>query len=798
MRRMSAHAVGLAAIGAAAALVTPLLGVAPAHALIPKADLKIVKTVGSHGPTINLNPALSDTGLNGHLDWTADGLRISTEKDLDSCVPVPPQVPQTCLDFFEVPEMRVKEYFDTLTPLSEVVLAQAVPPASWPEPQLYFLPNQPNQQNPTALLQARLLVDLFNGDGVPDIELVRDLGGTGPFGGANWSAFVPHTTDPNGNPVPYGQAIGNIINNQAPLSAWLTAMNQLPFPWATAPVVTGFGFGIPRGIPFPMDLTLRAIYFAGTYYDLRRSFEPSIGTAPGETVTYQVKLTNGSGANTKAAAGVKVIDVLPPDMTYVPDSLVDDVAIPLTNIADPFAQPTPGTSASCEFAGQILTCAPGTLPVGATRIIRFDATLDDTISTAGLPQSEGHWVDVQHRDTPSSIPVGQTRTSTASCPDGYLATDGGLLLDLGAASADIVVESSRATTSSGVSGWTVRATNLGDVRAEVNTQVTCLAKEVGSSAGHSHVVDAQPLPLQQKIQPALHATDARPVQRSCPAGYTPYAPEFETASGIAVVRESYAIDNTWYWFVDHTDGTDASFGISCLAPRTLSASGHTAQLVISVPDDTISIGSETQTEGILACPGDSSAIVGGYGGYTARVRSLGAEPRGDRYMFRFYNEDDTAQNADIQVTCVGALTANEPTYKDVINTAFVTTTTKDRDASDNTSSANVAVSGDPAPSQPSGVILNQLSATRTVVSNKTTALTLDMRCTKTKQCNFTVKAFSGGTLVASKTTSILALTTKNVALATTNAGKNLAFGDNIVVKIKTTAGTTQYAVGIVS
>ena len=289
------------------------------------------------------------------------------------------------------------------------------------------------------------------------------------------------------------------------------------------------------------------------------------------------------------------------------------------------------------------------------------------------------------------------------------------------------------------------------------------------------------------------------MQRSCPSGYTPYAPQLETTSGVAVVRESYAIDNTWYWFVDHTDGTDASFGISCLAPRTLSASGHTAQLVISVPDDTISVGSEAQTEGVMACPRDSSAIVGGYGGYTSRVRSLGAEPRGDSYMFRFYNEDDTAQKADIQVTCVGALTANEPTYKDVINTAYATTTTKDRDTSDNSSSANVAVSGDPAPTQPSGVILNQLTATRTLNgNNRTTALTLDMRCTRTKQCNFTVKAFSGNTLVASTTTSILALTTKNVVVPTTNAGKTLTFGDNVVVKIKTTAGTTQYAVGIVS
>lgn len=791
---------------AAGMLVAPLLVAAPAQALIPKADLTIVKTVGSHGPTIAINPALSGTGLNGHLDWETDGVRVYTEKDLDSCVPLPPNVPPNtppCPDFFELPEMRVAEYVNTSTPLSDVVMDvnQANPPTTWPEPQLYFRATQfnpGNPQNPLALLQFRLQIDLFGDDGVADIELARDLYGPGGLGGATWRGYLVNGVDPNGNPVPYSPNIGPVTTNEGTLSAWVTSLNLLQqFPGAPRPVVTAFGFGIPKGLVQPVDVMLRSIYFAGDYYDLRRSFQPSIGATPGETVTYQVKVSNGTGASTKAAANVKVVDVLPPGMTYVPDSLIDDVAIAPFNPLDPFAQPTPGTSANCEFDGQILTCAPGTLGVGATRTIQFDAVLDDTISTAGLPQSEGHWVDVQHQDASISIPVGQTRTSTAACPDGYLATDGGVLLDQ-TSPADVVVESSRATTSSGVHGWTVRATNLGDDRATGSTQVTCLAEEVGASGGHTHAIDAQTLPLQQKIVPAMSETDARAVQRTCPTGYTPYAPQFETTSGIAVVRESYAIDNTWYWFVDHTDGTDASFGISCLAPRTLSGSGHTAQLVISVPDDTISIGSETETEGVLACPADSSAIAGGYGGYTSRVRSLGAEPRGDRYMFRFYNEDPSnARNADIQVTCVGALTANEPTYKDVVNTAYATTTTKDRDANDNASSATVAVSGDPAPTQPSGVILNQLTATRSVANGKTTALTLDMRCPKTKACTFTVKAFSGGTLMASKTTSILALTTKNVVVPTTGAGKSLAFGDTIVVKIKTTAGTTTYTVGVI-
>jgi hypothetical protein len=381
----------------------------------------------------------------------------------------------------------------------------------------------------------------------------------------------------------------------------------------------------------------------------------------------------------------------------------------------------------------------------------------------------------------------------------YMATDGGLLLDQAGSSADVVIESSKVTNVDGAAAWAVKATNLGYAAVDVTAEVTCLAVEVGSSGGHTHLLDAVTMPMQLGTSAGDNAQESQLVERSCPTGWTPYAPEYDVASGIVVVRESYAVDNTWYWYVKHSDGTASSYGISCLAPRTYAVGGHSADLAITTPDDTITIAPETQTEGIMACPADSNAIVGGYGGYSNDVLTLGLEPRGDKYMFRFYNADwDQARKADIQVTCIGSMTIDEPTYKDVINTAYVTTTTKDRDYSDNSSSATVAVTGDPVAGEPSGVTVNPLTATRTRANNKTTALTLNMQCTKTKPCNFTVKAYSGSNLVASKTTSLTALANKPVTVPTTSLGKNLAFGDNLVVKIKTTAGTTTYNVGIVS
>ncbi|WP_243059222.1 hypothetical protein [Nocardioides sp. SR21] len=781
MRRMRARArtTVLAAIGAAALVVPLLVAASPAEALIPKAELSIDKTVASHRPTIKLNAALSNTRENGHLAWVDDGLRLFTENDPNSCVSSSP--PVVCTITAEYYYTQIAEYLDTSTPLSDVIAATG----PYGPPSLEYQATTNLGYTP----EYRLLVDFLGSDGVPDVTLSRphnsaDWTGYFGVGGGGFPPLFAVIPVPNTNPTTY--------TSTGTLAQWRTALSSQP--QAQVPVVTAFGFAVPAlpGSATIMDGTLKAINFAGTHHDLRRVYQSGLTAAPGEVVSYKLRIANGNSANAKAAQGVQVADVLPPDMTYVPGSLVTSA----TNTPGSWVNPS---SWPCAFTTNMLTCGATTFAKGQTRYVRFDATLDDSISTAGLPQTEGHWVDVQHNDEASTLGIGQSKTITATCPADYMATDGGLLLDGAGSSADIVIESSRVSQVDGSAAWAVKATNLGDQAAPVTAEVTCLAVELGSSAGHTHLLDAVTMPMQLGTSAGDNAQESQLVDRSCPVGWTPYAPEFEVASGIVVVRESYAVDNTWYWYVKHSDGAASSYGISCLAPRTYAAGGHAAELVISTPDDTITVASETQTEGVMACPADSSAIVGGYGGYSNDVLALGMEPRGDRYMFRFYNADWTqARKADIQVTCIGSMTIDEPTYKDVINTAYVTTTTKDRDYSDNNSSATVGVTGDPVAGEPSGVTVNPLTATRTRANGKTTAITMTMQCTKAKPCNFTVKAYSGANLVASKTTSLVAQANKPVSVPTTGLGKNLAFGDNLVVKIKTTAGTTTYNVGIVS
>lgn len=766
---------GFAAAVSVIALVTPLMAMNSAQASIPKADLKIVKTVASHGPTIDVDPRLSETLERGNVAWEPTGAHLTaTPPTATQCQ----TIPNYCLN--EIPKVQIGEYVDTSTSLSDVVNAPAGP---FSIPKLGITPT-PNI--PSGFVNMSLIVDLGNAQNTNfsygSIKLVL-LGGIGAGPTDVWTG----TTLANGVLAPAFQM--PVVNGVAAgtLQQWLT-----PFPDAT---VTAYGFSsqtpnVNQGIPPSVDLTINWIDFAGTRHDLARTttFKPSISATPGDTVTYKLVVTNGSSADTKTATGVRIADVLPPEFTYVPGTLNSP-------------------SWPCAFTVNVLACSSITMARNDTRTITFDATLDDTITTAGLPAVAGHPVDVQHQTTATDLPAAATKTVTTMCPTGYLATDGGLLvgsIGQGADYSDIVINSSMPVTVAGVSGWRVQATNLGGAQAQGKATVTCLDSTVGTSSGHTHDLSFTNPAMRQLIAVNDNqGVSPRLVFRTCPAGYTPYAPAFDITDGVAVIRESYAVDNTWFWTVDFSDGTNASFGVSCLSPQTNATDGHRADLTIATPDDTIAVAPETVADGPEPCPDAASAIVGGYGSNDPDILPLGMDPLGDHYTLRFYNSDwDSSHNADIQVTCIGTTTTDELPYQHIVNTAYLMATTKDRDYTDNSSSADVAVNSndDGTPTRPSGVTLASLAAPRVLNgNNKPTAITLSMLCNTAPACSFTVKGLVDGDVVATKTTSIVqSITPRSVNVPTTSLGKNLAFGDDVVIKIKTTKGTSTYTVGLTS
>ncbi|WP_296605256.1 hypothetical protein [Nocardioides sp.] len=507
-------------------------------------------------------------------------------------------------------------------------------------------------------------------------------------------------------------------------------------------------------------------YITSMTYDSTRfdfgGFASSVQAAPGSTVEYKLTVTNSGSA--AMATSVVVTDTLPADLTYVSGSLVDN-------------------GNGCAFVAKTLTCNAGSFPPGISTTIKFKAKLSSTVTSNGLQPKVGHIVDVQKQEVFANLPAnGLPQTFNVMCPAGYTPTDGGLLLDAvdqGGYYSDIVTSVSKPINVSGIDGWTVSATNLGEERGQGKVKVTCLGSSTGSSDGHSHAIQVVGSDLGSGTISAFEGTDT--VTRTCPTGYTPIAPQFTVTSGIAVMRTSIAAANTWKWTVDHEAGAAVTFGLSCLAPQAQASNGHMASLGVSTQSDTLSLAPETRDEGVQQCLPESKAITGGYEGMDENVLSLGKEQRGNNYMFRFYNDDwELAHNAKIQVTCVADRTPDEPRYYHVTNTATVQSPD---DPSASSSSADIAVVGDPVDSV-DGVMVGG-TGSRTGWPVKKVNITV----TCISACAFTVKVIKNGDVVAKATKSFSASPApRPVAVPTTSAGKHLNAGQ-VTVKVKTADDT---------
>lgn len=621
---------------------------------------------------------------------------------------------------------KVAEYFETDTPLSDV----GSPSLEW-------------TQTSGAAPGYQLVTDL-DGNGSKDAILVGEYG---IWWGAEMTddglkAQAPQVAGPGNTPW------------QGPLANW-----QAAFPNAK---VLAFGFSLGSGATG--DGVLDAINFAGTRYTFTPgSWSSSVSAPPGSVVRYKLTVTNDGDADL-AATDTTITDTLPADLTYVQGSLED------------FGN-------GCAFVGKTLTCNAGTFPVGFSTKIYFKATLSNTITSDGLPKNTGHNVDVQKQEVFADLAANQTKSFSVFCPSGYLATDGGLLVDAidqGGFYSDLVTLRSRPTTSGGLEGWTVRVRNLDDYRGQGKVKVTCLSEQTGTVNGHGHdlVVSA--------ASGVAAPTAGVAVARTCPSGYTPIAPWFDVSGGLATVQASYAQLNTWVWIFDVEPGTVIDVGASCLAPETTSSGGHTAPLALTMRDSNIPVAADTRTEGVQQCGQLSHAITGGYRAANPALLSLGREQRGTNYMFRFYNDDwDSSWNTYLQVQCVGVRTADEKTYYTVTNTARVTTSAADRSTSDDTSSAVVKIDG--APVTPPGGVSILAGGTRTESNGKTRFVNVGVVCLEA--CSFSVKVLRNDVVVAKTSTSLPASTSpKFVAVPTTSAGRNLG-AVQITVKVKTEDGT---------
>ena len=694
----------------------------------PTADLSITKEVAPLPPPVTFVPELADTRATGHHEWTDDGLHVWTSGSPSS-----------------VSTNKVAEYF---------AQSGALPTSA----SMAWTGTQPQPG-----LQLVFDADGIDGNGNDYNILVGEPVYNGNWWLTNASSNTAKAADPSG------------AANGGNGSEWFGTLAQ----WRAAlPGARLYAVGFSLGSGILGDGTIASMTFGDKHYDFTRRFGPVLNANPGETVEYKITVSNGGTPGTAAAQNVVVTDVLPPELTYVPGTLID-------------------SGNGCAFAGQVLTCNAGTYPAGTSSTIRFQAEIDDEITTTTTGQviNQGHWVEVQKNETFADLAAGQTRTYSTYCSPGFVATDGGLLVDAvdqGGSYADLVVLESKKTSDSGLNGWTVTTKNNGMFRGQGKVKVTCLRDTVGSSDNHSHSITIAPSTGTTAIAPAEPAASGRTVTRACPQGYAPIAPEYSVTAGSMLVLASRAVGNTWAWTVNHSAGTNATFGLSCLPPRTNLTQTHMSDLQVTTKTDTVSFNPGTRGEGQLTCDNNlGNGIVGGWDRAAAGPLSLGMESRGVTYMYRFFNPQATPATADIQLTCVGVRTADEAKYYHVVNTATVTTTTADQSGHDNSSTTDVGINMDAMAAPNRGVNVDA-TGTRTVVQSKTTFVNLKVQCTKA--CSFTAKVQYSGQLVAKGPFTLAANPGWQTIQVPTNAKGTYQGSGPVVVRIKTAKSTTTFKV----
>ena len=381
--------------------------------------------------------------------------------------------------------------------------------------------------------------------------------------------------------------------------------------------------------------------------------------APGDTVTYTLRVVNNGVGD---AHDVVVTDQLPQGTTYL------------------------SSSAPCTNAGSTVTCELGTIEAGDDREVTI------TVKVKGIgtgDTSHNHHLDYTKIEAHLSLFDGDTSSATASCPEGYLATDGSVRLDhvdQGAGTFEDAVVLASGVTPDG-RGWTgtVRNDTVGQVQAKVN--VVCMTEKTTSGEDHSHpVVITGPVSTNRTFAAGRHDVDL-----VCGADTYAVRPSFAFSSGEGVVTTRRTATG-WRFAVDVDDAAQGTFSVGCLSTSLGSAAGHVHDLRFEELSDSVTVPAGQVVETRLTCKGDHKGIVA-WADLDPGLVPLGTDPQPVTRVFRFYNPTGADLTARYGLLCVAIRTnGGNQGDSEVTNTASVSTSSPDASSADNSASVTFAVS----------------------------------------------------------------------------------------------------------
>ncbi|CAN5524834.1 hypothetical protein BH11ACT8_BH11ACT8_07170 [soil metagenome] len=466
---------------------------------------------------------------------------------------------------------------------------------------------------------------------------------------------------------------------------------------------------------------------------------------PGETVTYTVTATNAGPAT---ARDVVVSDTVPAGTTL-----------------------TGASPAACTASGADVSCAFATLAPGQSRVATITATVDP-ISTS--PSGAFHQLDVTKVETNLALPASMVGTATASCPSGYLATDGSVRIDdvdQGNGLSGVQVLASGPTADG--HGWTgvVRNTTAGQAQTKVN--VVCLSSTTTSAGGHTHDVSVSG-PVASTHTWTYGSWD---VDAECGAGRTAISPSFAFASGYGVVRSSMPTATGWHFTVDVPESAQATLSVLCLATSLTTTAGHTHDLALHRITGTVTVPANGTAQTQLTCGELEKGITASYD-LDPGLLPAGNDPQPKTRVFRFINPTGAPLTARVGLLCLSTRTGPELGVVDITNTAHGSTSSPDLTSVDDVASATFTASA--ASGMPRGI--SAAGAASVTTKGRTT---VRLRITTPRTSGATVRlltlrrqaGLAKGTLVAHRTTSLRAGTSKVALRVTKKAAGALRHGD---------------------
>lgn len=376
---------------------------------------------------------------------------------------------------------------------------------------------------------------------------------------------------------------------------------------------------------------------------------------PGDVVTYRLVASNPGDS---VAHDVVITDALPAGVTFV------------------------SADAPCTQSMATVTCGIGSLDPGEQKTYEVKVTVDrwGTAETGAT-----HMLDIQKVEAQIDLTAGEQRTISVDCPSGFLATDGSVRIDqIDQGTGDWTSPQVLESRASSLGTWRGTVKNTATGRAQAKVFAVCIRQQTNTEAGHSHnLAVSAPVTATAAAPAGIHE-----VSLQCGPRQVAIQPGFvSTAPGDLIYSQPDG--NGWRFRIDLKAAGDVTFSIRCLARQVSVASGHSHDLRLERIWHQVTVDAGRVNEAQLTCADGSKGTVAGWD-LDHGLLSLGNDPRPVTRAYRLYNPTGRALTARLSLLCLGDRTAGEHTGpKDIINTAYISTSSDESNTADNMSSATV-------------------------------------------------------------------------------------------------------------